>query len=54
MFFFVINKNLNWDILNKNLLTYLLRMKNFNIKGFHWEIWFLGGVTKILYIGVIA
>ena len=35
MFFFVINKNLNWYILNKNLLTYLLRMKNFNIKGVH-------------------
>ena len=35
MFFFVINKNLNWEILNKNLLTYLLRMKNFNIKGVH-------------------
>ena len=26
-------------------------MKNFNILGVHWEIWFLGGFTKNQYRG---
>ena len=35
MFFSVITKNLNWEILAKNLATFKdgLRMKNFNIMG---------------------
>ena len=28
-----------------------LRMKNFNILGVHWKIWFLGGCMKNQYIG---
>ena len=48
MFFSVITKNLNWEILTKNLVTFLkdgvgLRMKNFNIMGVYWKIRFLGG-----------
>ena len=27
-----------------------LRMKNFNIMGAHWKIWFLGGFMKNQYI----
>ena len=46
MFFSVITKNLNWEILTKNLVTLKrwngLRIKNFNIVGVHWKIWFLG------------
>ena len=38
-FFFVITKNLNWEILTKNLVTLKddmgLRMKNFNIMKAH-------------------
>ena len=40
MFFSVITKNLKWQIVNKNLVTFLkdrmgLRMKNLNIMGVH-------------------
>ena len=39
MFFSVITKNLNWEILTKNLVTLKdgmgLRTKNFNVLGFH-------------------
>ena len=39
MFFPVIPKNLNWEILTKNLVTFKrwdeVRMKNFNIMGVH-------------------
>ena len=39
MFFSVITKNLNWEILTKNLITFKdgmgLRMKNFSIMGVH-------------------
>ena len=40
MFFSASTKNLNWEILTKNLVTLLkdgmgLRMKNFNIMAFH-------------------
>ena len=37
MFFSVITKNLNWEILIKNLVTF----KRWD--GIHWQIWFLGG-----------
>ena len=51
MFFFVSTKNLNWEILTKNLVILLtdgmeLRMRNFNIMGVHWKIWFLRGLHK--------
>ena len=38
MFFSIINKNLNWEIITKNLVTFdgmKLRMKNVNIMGVH-------------------
>ena len=40
MFFSVLTKNLNWEILTKSLVTFLkdemgLRMKNFNIMRVH-------------------
>ena len=39
MFFPVITRNLNWEILKKNLVTFKiwdgLKMKNFNIMGVH-------------------
>ena len=42
-----VTKNLNWEILNKSLVTLKrwdgLRMKNM---GFHWKIQFLGGSRK--------
>ena len=45
MFFSVITKNLNWEILTKNLVTFKrwmgLRMKSFNIMGAPWKIQFL-------------
>ena len=55
MFFSVITKNLNWDTLTKNFKLLLkdrmgLRMKNYNIMGVHWKIWFLVGFTKNQYI----
>ena len=41
-FFFVITKNLNWEIWTKSLVTFKrwmrLRMKNLNIMGVHWKI----------------
>ena len=48
--FSVTNKNLYWQIITKNLVTFKflknemkLKMKNFNIKGVHWKIWFQRG-----------
>ena len=46
MFFSVITKNLNWQILTKNLVTFKrdgvrLRMKSFSIMGFIEKSWFL-------------
>ena len=39
MFFSAITKNVNWEILTKNLVIFkrwmVLRMKNFNIMGVH-------------------
>ena len=56
-FFVVITKNLNWEILTKNLVTLKdemrFRMKNFNIMEAQWKIWFLGRSQKI-YRGRIA
>ena len=51
MFFSVITKNINWEILNKNLVTFKrwtgLGMKNFNFNmGVHWKTQFLGGVHE--------
>ena len=50
MFFSVITKNLNWEILTKNLVTFKrwvgLRMKNFNIMGVLWKFGGGGWVTK--------
>ena len=46
MFSSATTKNLNWEILTKNSVTFKdemgLRMKNFNIMGAHWKIRFLG------------
>ena len=55
MFFSVITKNLNREILTNNLVAfkrwYGVRIKNFNIIGVHLKIRFLGdGVTKNLHI----
>ena len=50
MFFSIIIKNLKWEILIKNLITFDggmgLKMKNLNIMGVHWKIQFLGGSWK--------
>ena len=51
MFFSVIAENWNWEILTKNLATFkrwdgVIRMKNFNITGFHSKVWFLGGGSQ--------
>ena len=47
MFFSVVTKNLNWEILTKNLVIFKrwngLMMKNFSIIRVHWKIQFLGG-----------
>ena len=59
MFFSVITKNLNWEILTKNLVNFKRwkddmgsSMKSFDIMGVHWEIQFLGGIQeKLRYIG---
>ena len=55
MFFSVITKNLIWEVLTKNFVTFKrwdgLRMKNFNIMGVRWKIRFLRGFTKKQYIG---
>ena len=56
MFLYVITKNLNWEVLTKNLVTFKrwngMRMKNFSIMGVHWKIWFLEeeGLTENQYI----
>ena len=47
MFFSIINKNSNWQILTKNLIIFKKirwgwRIKNFNIFGVQWKIQFLG------------
>ena len=60
MFFYVITKNSNCEILSKNLVTFLkdkigLRMENYNIFGVHWKIQFLErGLSKNQYRGRIA
>ena len=49
--FSAITKNLNWEILTKNLVTFKVTFKrwdgvkkeNFNIMGLYWKMWFLGG-----------
>ena len=49
IFFSVITKNSNWEILPKNLVLkdkMVLGMKNFNILGVHWKIWLLVGVSQ--------
>ena len=57
MFFFVITKNLNWENLTKNLVTFKrwdgVKDKHLNIMGAHWKIPFLGGegFTKKQNIG---
>ena len=53
MFFSVTTKNLNWEILTENLVTF--KDENFSFIGVHWKIQFLGGgFTKNQYIGGIA
>ena len=54
-------KNLNWEILTKNLVTFkrcnrFKMTKNFNILEVHWKNQFLGdeGFTKAQYIAEIA
>ena len=60
MFCSIINKNSNWKILSKNLVTLEdkmgWRMKNFNILGVHRKIQFLGGggCHKKQYTGGLA
>ena len=50
MFFSIISKNSNWEILTKNLLFLKdeigLTMKNFNIFRVHWKKRFLGWVHE--------
>ena len=54
MFSSVITKNSNCEIFTKNLVTFKekmgLRMKDFNIFGVYWKMWFSegggGGFTK--------
>ena len=55
MFFSVLTKNLNWQILTKNLVTFKrvdgIKDEKFNM-GDHWKIWFLGRVRKKpIYMG---
>ena len=42
MFFSVMTKNLNWEILTKNLVTFKrwdgVNDEKFNIMGVHWKI----------------
>ena len=49
MFFSVLTKNLNWEILTKNLVTFKrwtgVKDKNFDIMEVHWKIQFLGRVS---------
>ena len=55
MFFSVITKNFNWEILTKDLVFLKdgmgLRIKNFNIMGVHWKIQFLEGGARKSNIG---
>ena len=56
MFFFVIIKNLNWEILTKNLVTfkrwYGVKDKNFDILGASWKTQFLREIhEKLIYKG---
>ena len=59
MFFSVITKNLNLEILTKNLVTFKrwdwVKDENFNIMGVYSKILFYfrggGGLTKNQYIG---
>ena len=52
---FCIKNKLKSEILTKNLVSLKdgmgLRMKSFNIIGFHWKIRFLGGHKKPIYKG---
>ena len=54
MFFFVITKNLNWEILTKNLVAFQkmgwVKDEKFQYYGGHWKIQFSGGVMKNQYI----
>ena len=47
MFFSVITKNLNWESLTKNSVTFKIwdgvKDEKFKYYGFHWKIRFLGG-----------
>ena len=59
MFFSIITKNSNWEILTKNLGTLKEKMgfmmKIFNIFGVHWKIQFLWEeLTENQYRGRIA
>ena len=55
MFFSVLTKNLNWETLTKNLVTFKrcdgLTMKSFSITGAHLKIRFLWGecCEKLIY-----
>ena len=57
MFFCVITKNLNWEVLTVNLVTFKngmeLRMKNFIFMGVRWKIRLLdwGVHEKLIYTG---
>ena len=56
MLFSIITKNLNWEILTKNSVTFLkdgigIRMKNLNIMWVHGKFRLLGVLTKNEYIG---
>ena len=42
MFFSLITKNSNWEILTKNLVTFK-RQDGIKVFGVHWKIWYLGG-----------
>ena len=57
MFFCVITKNLNLEILTKNLVTFkrwdMVKDEKFNM-GVHWKIRFLGGLQKINILEGIA
>ena len=54
MFFSVATKNLNWEILTKNLVTFKrwveIKDEKFSYYGVHWKIEFLeGGSRKLIY-----
>ena len=58
MFFSVITKNLNWEVLTKNLFTFNLKegmgLRGVNIMSDHWKIRFFEEFTKRQYIAGIA